>query len=263
MSLRARLALPCLMLLAAPAAAVPPFDGTVFIDPDVITPADPTTLAGLLDAGQGQRQMFDRRINAFATYNAFLFVAQYADAPPIEIQVNPEYGDVDAARQAAAMYAPIIGRLPRALRTGVETVWIHKGDFAFGGGNSNLLIHTGALEDSYLDLGVLEEVLAHEASHTSLDPAVAGDAAWLAAQQADGEFISTYARDNAAREDVAESFVPFFAVACHRDRLESGVADVIENTIPARFAYFAAQGYDFSPHACDDGSQRVFRNGFE
>ena len=108
----ARLALPCLLALAAPAAAAPPFDGTVFIDPDVITADDPTTLVAMVDSGQGARQMFDRRLNAFASYNAYLFVAQYSDAAPVEIQVNPEYGDVDAAREVAVMYAPIIGRLP-------------------------------------------------------------------------------------------------------------------------------------------------------
>jgi hypothetical protein len=38
---------------------------------------------------------------------------------------------------------PVIGRLPRALRVSVATVWIHQGFQAFGGGNSILLILVG------------------------------------------------------------------------------------------------------------------------
>ena len=65
-------------------------------------------------------------------------------------------------------YGEEIGRLPTALRKDVETVWIHKGVELFGGGNNNLLIHTGQAVD-YIYEGILEEVLVHEAAHTSLD----------------------------------------------------------------------------------------------
>ena len=36
----------------SPARAVPPFSGTIFIDPDIITESDPTTFLG---AGSGLR----------------------------------------------------------------------------------------------------------------------------------------------------------------------------------------------------------------
>ena len=47
--------------------------------------------------------------------------------------------------------------------------------------------------------GILEETLVHEAAHTSLDRTHATAAGWLAAQTADGTFISTYARDHPLR----------------------------------------------------------------
>ena len=66
----------------------------------------------------------------------------------------------------------------------------------FGGGNNNLLIHTGQ-GAQYEASGILEETFVHEAAHTSLDAVHASSAGWIAAQQADPNFISTYARDNA------------------------------------------------------------------
>ena len=92
----------------------------------------------------------------------------------------------------------------------METVWIHRGTEPFGGGNNNLLIHTGRA-DLYAADGILEETLVHEAAHTSLDAAHASAPAWLAAQSADPTFISTYARDFPNREDIAESVLPYLA----------------------------------------------------
>lgn len=174
--------------------------------------------------------MFDRRANAFVTYNAFLFVATYVDGPTIEVQVNPEFGTPAAAFGPAEYLARATGQLPAALRVGVQTMWIHFGNNDFGGGNNNLLIHTGRAEE-YLNTGILEQVLVHEAAHFSLDSQHANAPGWLAAQAADPEFISTYARDNPTRED-AESFLPYLAVRHRRDRIAASLATTIEQTIP-------------------------------
>jgi len=68
----------------------------------------------------------------------------------------------------ARRYANVIGRLPKALRRYVKTVWIHNGKQLFGGANNNLLIHVEQGEE-YIMNGILEEILIHEACHTSLD----------------------------------------------------------------------------------------------
>ena len=227
--------------------AAPPYDGTIFIDPDIITAADPTAFSGLTYAGQGVRTMFDRRVNAFVQLNAYLFNATYSDGLQIEFEVNPEFGSVAAAQAQATYYAPVIGRLPRVLRLHVLTSWIHQGDQPFGGGNNNLLIHTGSIAQSYIASGILEEALAHEASHTSLDAYHAAAPGWLAAQTADPNFISTYARDNPTREDIAESFVPYLAVRLPGSRVGAAMAQTILSTIPNRIAYFDAQHFDLSP----------------
>jgi hypothetical protein len=207
------------------------------MDPDIITASDPTTFQALSPKGQGNRTMFDRRANAFVQFQAYLFDATFSDGLSAEIQVNPEFGSSEAARVEAEKYAIVIGRIPKALRIDVLTVWIHKGMEPFGGGNNNLLIHVGQ-GDAYIADGILEETFVHEAAHTSLDAAHAASAGWLSAQAKDVNFISTYARDNPAREDVAESVLPWLAVRYRASRISSAQITKIQRAIPNRLAYF-------------------------
>lgn len=227
-------------------AAEPPFSGTIFIDPNIITEDDPTTFLSAAYTGQGLRTMFDRRINDWIEVNAYLFDARFADGLHAEVQVNPEFGSPEAAEVEAVRYARVIGRLPTALRADVQTVWIHKGVQPFGGGNNNLLIHTGQA-DLYSADGILEETFVHEAAHTSLDAAHSAAPGWLAAQSADGNFISTYARDFPSREDIAESFLPYLAVRLRADRIPLSLTQTITDTIPNRLSYFDAQNFALYP----------------
>ncbi len=248
--------LPLLVALAAcaegdlppldPGPSPPPFGGTIFIDPDIITESDPTAFSGLMPAGRGSRTMFDRRVEGWITVDAFLFDAAFDDGLATEVQVNPEFGDSASARVEAETYATAIGRLPTALREDVRTVWIHRGVEPFGGGNDNILIHTGQA-GLYVADGILEETLVHEAAHTSLDAEHATAPGWLAAQAADGTFISSYAADFPLREDVAESFVPYLAARYRADRISPTLLDTILRTIPNRIAYLDEQGFDLHP----------------
>lgn len=220
-----------------PASATPPFSGTIFIDPDIITSSDPTAFVGLVYAGQAARTMFDRRVNAWVNVDAYVFDASFDDGATVEVQVNPEFATPAASQVEAEFYSDAIGRLPRGLREEVKTVWIHQGVAPFGGGNNNILIHGGQAA-RYVADGILEETLAHEAAHTSLDPYHATAPDWLAAQAADPTFISTYARANPTREDIAESYVPYLAVRYRADRITASLRTTILETIPNRIAYF-------------------------
>ena len=224
----------------------PPFSGTIFLDSDIITSLDPTSFQNLSFAGQGSRMMFDRRVNDFITVDAYLFDATFDDGLVAEIQVNPEFGGSAAALAEAEKYAEVIGRLPTALRNDVQFVWIHKGVQPFGGGNNSLLIHTGQA-DLYTVDGILEETFVHEAAHTSLDAAHASAPAWLAAQSADGMFITTYARDFPIREDIAESFLLYLAIRYRSGRISPSLETTILQTMPNRIAYFDNQSLDIHP----------------
>lgn len=222
------------------AESAPPFEGSVFVEADIITSDDASAFSHLVYRGQKLRKMFDRRIDAFADINAYVFTARYDDSSEIEFQINPEFSSTSNAKKIAEFYAREIGRLPSILRQDIKSSWIHKGDEVFGGGNNNILIHTGTVAQDYIDRGVLQEVLLHEAAHTSLDAYHANKAAWLAAQASDGEFISIYARDNSKGEDVAESYLLYIALEHRRDRISNELAQTIKETIPARLKYFQA-----------------------
>ena len=226
----------------------PPFGGTIFIDPDIITPDDPSAFVDLSFAGTGTRKMYDRRDGgAWRTLVPYLFGARFDDNLEIEIQVNPEFGSKEVAENIAQKFAPVIGRLTTQLRRDVETVWIHRGMEPFGGGNNNLLIHTDWSERHYERQGILEETFVHEAAHTSLDARHAQSAKWLQAQEADCHFISTYAEDYPLREDIAESYLPYLAVRFRSDRISAALKRQIEMTIPNRIEYFDAQDFSMYP----------------
>jgi hypothetical protein len=225
--------------------ANPPYQGTIYLDSGIITDKDPTTFVSLTDAGRGERAMFDRRINSARKFNAFLFNVKFSDGLHAEVQVNPEFETVDAARAPAEKYARAIGQLPNVLRTRVNTVWIHQGVEPFGGGNNNILIHVGQAELYQRD-GILEETLIHEASHTSLEDHNFA-AEWIEAQRRDNNFISTYAQQNPTREDVAESFLCYLAIRYLPDRISAANTETIVRTIPNRIAYFDKQNFQVYP----------------
>ena len=191
--------------------------------------------------------MFDRRIADWVTLNPFLFIADYDDSIQIEIQINPEFSELSSARFQAEKFAPIIGQLSTELRKDVKTVWIHKGNYPFGGGNNNLLIHTDYSKLNYEDQGILEETLIHEAAHTSLDAYHANDSLWNIAQILDCRFISSYAQEDPLREDIAESFLPYFAIRYRPERISNELKKIIESSIPNRIIYFDKMDFNMYP----------------
>jgi hypothetical protein len=227
------------------APSMPPLNATIFMDPDIITADDPTAFVGLTANGQGQRSMFDRRVNGFVTVDAYLFDAAFSDGLTAEVQVNPEFTAVDALA-AAQKYAAALGRSPAILRSEIQSVGIHRGEEAFVGGSNTLVIHSQQA-DLYEAAGILEEAIAHEAVHASLDAMHAASAGWLAAQASDPAFISGVARDLPTLEDLAESFIPYIALRYRSDRITTFLANVVSSTIPGRVAYFDTQGFNMNP----------------
>ncbi len=227
--------------------AKPPYAGTTHSFPDLINSNDPTTFKDLVYVGKDYREMYDRR-KGWINNEAFLFNALYEERI-IEIQVNPEFKNVDNALKEAFYYAEVIGRLPNFLLTNVKTVWIHKGNYSYGGGNENLLIHTGGSVE-LIAAGTLEEVFIHEAGHTSLDWDFGGllsKTEWQKAQKKDNEHISDYAKRFPKREDVAESILTWIAVRYRLDRISKENNEIILNTIPNRLKVFDEQNFDMYP----------------
>ena len=237
----------------------PPFDGTIFITGDIITSTDPSLFSNLEYKGTGSRQMFDRRNGGnFNNIEPYLFDTSFTDGLKTEIQINPEF-TLDEATVEANKYAFLIGQLPTALRKDVETMWIHKGIEAYGGGNNNLLVHTGQTEqyESYI-ASIVEETLLHEATHTSLDSYHYPNGGWTQSGYSDGKgwieavendngcYISTYARDFPYREDLAELMPLYVAVKYFPERISSELRDKILSCNINRIRYLDSQNLDMS-----------------
>ena len=214
----------------------PPFSGTLYFGHDFITADDPSYFLELEERPAGPRRMYDRRAG-WVDLTPHIYLATFSDGLVIEVQFNPEFENADLRLELGNRYLRTIGQLPTELRADVETVWIHDGDEDFGGGNFNLLIHTGRAF-AYEDQGILEEVFLHEAAHTSLDAYHKDSPGWLTAQSNDGQFISDYARDNPYREDIAESFPMYYAVRYKSSDIPTSTLATIVSTMPNRIQYF-------------------------
>ena len=214
---------------------------------DVIKDDDPTTFNKLEYVEQKLKKMFDRRYDSYKDVRAYLFNANSIDGSKIEIYVNSEDFIQTKASEYASQYAKVIGQLPKALRKQVNSVWIHGGKKPFGGdknpfgGDNYLLIHVEQ-GDEYIKQEILEEVLIHEACHASLDILYANNSKWKndwkKAQKEDNAYISKYAKDFPEREDMAESFLAYFAYKYRKNRISDYDYEYIEKTIPNRIKFF-------------------------
>ncbi len=175
--------------------------------------------------------------------DAWLFDARCdGGANNFEIQVHPDFTE-EEAESAAEKYGKAAGRLPKVLRSGIGTATgirilsIHKGSHPWhaSGWNGEICVYTERRSFAYH-----EETLVHEAAHVSLDDRVETDSKWLAAQEADGKYISTYAKNYPQREDVAESFLAYLAAWYLPSRISESWKTTILETIPNRIAYFDA-----------------------
>lgn len=226
----------------------PPLAGTIFLEPNLIRETDPTTFtdSSIVFLEQAPRSVFDRRVDDYVTINAFVFDVTYSDGITMEAQVNPEFGSETNARQLVETYAGALGRIPAALREGVDTLWINDGVHPLSGTDGALLIHVGqAFQYEFQDY--LDEVLLHEAVHSALDVPHATSPGWIAAQEADPNFISANAKAFPEVEDLAESFSAWVISEYLTDRLETSLINLFRQTIPNRLDYLDGLNLDMTP----------------
>ena len=223
----------------------PLFYGTIFVAPGTITESDPTSFKSISIKEDDNRKMFDRRVDGWINIKPYLFEANFSDNLKIEVQVNPEFGTKEKAKQIALQYLPTIGRMPSYLRKDVETIWLHDGNENYGGGNKNLLIHHVRTEE-YVQKGILEETFMHEAVHTSLDEYHLFSEEWINAQSKDLGFISEYAMEFPQREDLAETYPICFGLKYKPSAFKKEVREKIFEMIPNRLEYCDKYFFDGS-----------------
>ncbi len=228
------------------AHADPPFAGTVWIDPDIITSDDPTTFQSLNYRGLRRRKVYIRVEDRWRYVRVHLFVAIYRANRHTEkvlktgIWVNAEhFPDTDTAHSYGALFAEMLGRLPAVLRTCVKVIAIHEGPGALGGNDSHnrISMHTDRLNDHRRPF--LEESMVHEAGHACESEIRDRPSRrkWRKARAADEGFISDYARDHPLREDFAESILNWIALRYRPDRVNAKYREATVAAIPNRLAY--------------------------
>jgi len=225
----------------------PPFAGTVWISPRIIDSADPSSVQSIVYAGREEREFYKGYVTGFIMTETYLFNVEYPTGKIVEFQVETEWGSQEAALGQVELHATELGRMPLLLIRGVVEMEI--GEIGRIAANRLGQIHIDVdIAKDWIGRGFWQESLFHETVHTTLDIAVVGDHAWTAAQEADGVFISDYAQSLPEIEDLAETFLLWFAVRYRPERLSGDVRQTVLNTIPNRIAYLDERKYDLAPY---------------
>jgi len=201
----------------AQSGAEPPFGDTASTVFDIIQVTDPSAFSCLQYAGRGERQIWDKRVDGEPVVNAFLFLSRYSDGTVIEIAINPEFETAEAARAEADRYAFALGQLPTTLRQGIRKFSVHDGDKSFHAGTGQIVFYSQRA-DQRLTYNHLEESIFHESVHASWDADHRLAPDWIAAQTADGGFLTDYGAKSPEREDLAETALFAYAILHHPDR---------------------------------------------
>jgi hypothetical protein len=222
-----------LALFATPVAAEPLYDATADTVFDIIVADDPSTFECYDYRGRAERQMWDKRLDTEIFPMAHVFDVRFVDGPVIEFTVNPEF-DLAAAMTEVRRHALALGRLPIEMRAKWARFGIHRGDESYSAGPGLAFAYTGRT-DWLASFEHVEESLFHEGVHVALDATHASAAAWRAAQDRDGTFLTRYAQSNPEGEDLAETLL--FAYGLELGRMPPVDATDIAAAIPARLAY--------------------------
>lgn len=214
-----------------------------------IDSTDPTTYVSSVYEGRGERfGLYGATFEEPAVIEAYLFRADYSDGPSMEFQIHPEFGSIEAASVAVELFAPVIGQLPYSLRNGLKMVWVtHDRGNIFRASVGKIYMHYV----SGLDLkenGGIEELLAHEASHASLDDLYGHSDEWIKAEIADNMNISVNAQEH-TEEEPTQAFLAWMALRYKPERITAWDRQTIAKTIPHRLAFYDSLHLNMEPLA--------------
>lgn len=157
----------------------------------------------------------------------------------VEVWVHP---DVGSKADAEALIDPVIrsvARLPQPMRALLRHVVVHEGnETAFAEDLGRFFVMYSENIRDRVSTRDISETVFHEAIHATLDVPHASGEAWLSAQRADGGFVTSYAAEFPAQEDLAESALFAWTVLKHPGRLSSTMEASVRSLIPNRIAFF-------------------------
>ncbi len=216
-------------------------------DLDFITGQDPAAAFCLRFDGRTRAEMPDKRNDTLFADDVRMFSAIYSDDTTVGLWVHP---DIATDEEEAALVAPVaeaVAKLPTAMRSLLNHVVVHAGDeTAFSEDVGRFFVLYSENIRSRISTNDLQETVFHESVHATIDVPHADSADWLAAQAADGAYVTTYAAENPMDEDLAESALFAWAMVKHPGRLPPEVETAVTTLIPNRLAYFRGLFGDWS-----------------
>lgn len=215
-------------------------DGAVYLGPNSITSSDPSILQSVIFDTTDTRIVPDNRFPGDTQTDVYIFDALYENSKQFKMVVNTQITPFSEAERQAQLYAKILGQLNPILIEGIQFVFIHPGNANFTGPVGSIVAHTGTAEKDLIPIGALEEVMAHEAIHASIQ-FYSSSIEWYRAQRSDVAFISQYARDFAETEDLAESYGAYLILK-NATRNPLTIVQKIREEIPARMQFFERLG---------------------
>jgi len=232
----------------------PPFSGTMWDLPDLISSSDYTVYSTSIYEGIETRLFYDKSIPDFINYPAHIFKVNFGDGLSVDFEIYSEFSEQEAI-SIEEKYAPLMGQLGKELRKDIKSIEFLKGDSVASAQRSadlsyaNITFHIDWLNNTVEtrpDGDKTEELLIHEAAHLSIDPYVYNQQGWIDAVSLDNNYISTYAKDNPDSEDVAETFQAYIAVKYFPERISNSLRDTILSVCLNRFKYFDSLNFDLS-----------------
>ena len=231
----------------------PPFAGTMWDLPDLIKSSDYTIYSTSSYQGIETRLFYDKSIPDFINYPAHVYKVNFGDNLSIDFEIHTEFTQEEAGN-IEQKYAPLIGQLGKDLRRNIKSFEFLKGEEVASAQRTddlnyaNITFHTDwlTLVETRFSGDRTEELLIHESAHLSIDPYVYGQQGWADAVNLDGNYLSTYAKDNPNSEDVAETFQAYIAVKYFPDRISNSIRDTILSVCLNRFKYFDSLNLDLS-----------------
>jgi len=178
------------------------------------------------------------------SYDAYIFYAHFESGNIIKILVNTKYKNFKKAEKIALRYATLMGQLPTFLnkKNGINSIIIHQGRRRWMASGKKITIYPSS------DWYDHEKSLIHEAAHATVDDLLVNDADWKAAVDADGKYITKYARTN-QWEDSAETVVFWVALRC-ADSISKGTKKRILKSIPNRIKHLDKMNLNTYPLEC-------------
>jgi hypothetical protein len=207
-------------------------------DIDFILETDNDQFESLVFIGREDKEMPGNG-NILLDKNTFVFTAAFSNGNEVGIWCHSSFESVDTAQEYAEKVCPRLGKLPLVQRDMLDHVCINTGNHtAFAETQGHFFVLYSENIDARIQTHDLEETIFHESVHASIQDVYENDSIWTNAQQADGNFITTYAQQKPHLEDMPETALFAYTMIVHPGRLSPEIEAWVVTNLPKKLAFF-------------------------